>query len=173
MYIVIRLWHRKKTERSIRKLIREAKEEVDVLLPSLSDFSSNEEMGEPERIPLGDYMRLDNIIEVTHGFQPANPIRFDIKHSFLFALRDNQFRGSETEDGIVHLNHFSEACITINPTWVTKSDKRLHLFINSISGRAKDWLNALPSGTIASWDDLKKAFVRHFFLKVKFLEKGK
>ena len=49
--------------------------------------------------------------------------------------------------------------------------KRLHLFVYSLSGRAKDWLNALPSGVIATWDDLKKSFLHRFYPTVKYLEK--
>lgn len=59
-----------KTEIAIRKAIWEAREATTVPLPSFSDLSSNEEMGEPKRIALGDCRRLDNIDEVTQGFQP-------------------------------------------------------------------------------------------------------
>jgi len=58
-----------KTERAIRKAIKEAAEAATVPLSSLSDYSSNKEMGEPERITLGDYRRLDNIDEVV-GVSP-------------------------------------------------------------------------------------------------------
>lgn len=64
-------------DKTILKAIREA---TIAPLPSLSDFSSDEEMGEPERITLWNYKRLDNIDEVTQGFQPVNPVHFDIKH---------------------------------------------------------------------------------------------
>lgn len=47
------------------------------------------------------------------------------------------------------------------------------MFVYSLSGRTKDWLNALPSGTKATLDDLKKEFLRRFFLTTKYLEKRK
>jgi hypothetical protein len=105
------------------------------------------------------------------GFQPVNHVLFDIKHSVLSALRENQFAGRETEDCNAHLNNFLEACSNINDTRVSESDKRLRLFVYSLSGRAKDWLNALPSGVIATWDDLKKSFLHRFYPTVKYLEK--
>jgi len=69
-----------KIERAIQKVIQEAREAAVIPLPSLSDFSSDEEMGELERVTLGDHGNLDNINEVTQGFQLVNPNLFVIKH---------------------------------------------------------------------------------------------
>jgi len=103
-----------------------------------------------ERITLGDYGRLDNLDEVAQGFQPANPVFFDIKNSVLNTLKVNQFSGKDDEDCNIHLTDFLEACNTINPDEVSESDKRLRLFGYSHKGHAKDWFNALPSGNIAT-----------------------
>jgi len=40
-------------------------------------------MGDELRITLGDYERLDNLDEVSLGFQPSNPVVFDIKNSVM------------------------------------------------------------------------------------------
>jgi len=105
-------------------------------------------MGDHPRITLGDYGRLDNIEEVSLGFQPANPVVFNIKNGFMLYLKSNQFSGKESEDCNTHLTHFLVACNTINPAGVLKYDKRLRLFGCSLTGRANDWLDRLPSGTI-------------------------
>ena len=63
-------------------------------------------MGDIEHITLGDYGRLKNIDEVTQRFQPVNPYLFDIKHSVIAALRENQFSGREYEDYNAHLTYF-------------------------------------------------------------------
>ena len=34
--------------------------------------------------------------------------------------------------------------------------------------RVKDWLNALPSGTISTWDELKMIFLSRFFPTMKY-----
>jgi hypothetical protein len=47
------------------------------------------------------------------------------------------------------------------------------LFVYSLSGRTKDRINTLPCGTKATWDDLKKAFLRRFFPTTKYLENRK
>lgn len=64
------------------------------LTPGDSDFSSEKsEMGDILRIILWDYGMLDNLEEVSLGFQSENPIAFDTENSTLNALKDNQFFG--------------------------------------------------------------------------------
>jgi len=73
-----------KTKRAIQKAIREI---AAVQLSSLSESSSDKEMGKPERITLGYYGRLETIGEVGYGFKTMNPVLFDINHSVLVSLR--------------------------------------------------------------------------------------
>jgi len=56
------------------------------------------EMGNERHITLGDYGRLDNLDEISLGFQTANSMVFDIKNSVKVNLISNQFSGKETED---------------------------------------------------------------------------
>jgi len=55
-------------------------------------------MGNERHITLGDYGRLDNLDEISLGFQTANSMVFDIKNSVKVNLISNQFSGKETED---------------------------------------------------------------------------
>ena len=68
-------------------------------------------MGEEYRITLGDYGRLDNMDEVSLGFQPAKPVVFDIKNSVMIYLKSNPFSGKETDDCNAHLKHFLDTVI--------------------------------------------------------------
>ncbi|KEH22526.1 hypothetical protein MTR_7g052605 [Medicago truncatula] len=56
----------------------------------------------------------------------------------------------------------------INLEGVSKSNKRL-FFVYFLKGCANDWLNALPSGTIATWNQLKRAyyFLNRFFPTIR------
>jgi len=102
-------------------------------------------MGEEIRITLGYYGRLDNLDEVSLGFQTANPVVFAIKNSVMMNLKSNQFLGKGMEYCNAHLTHFLDACSTINPVEVSESDKRLRFFSYSLTGRARDWLDALQA----------------------------
>ena len=98
---------------------------------------------------------------------------FDIKNGVMMNLKSNQFSCKETEDCNAHLKHFLDVCNTINPTGVSKSDKRLKLFGYSLTGKARDWLDALPSGSIETWDQLKREFLDRYFPTAKYLARKK
>jgi hypothetical protein len=107
---------------------------------------------ENPRITLGDYERVDNLDEVSLGFQPTNSVVFDIKNNVMINLKSNQFSGKESDDCNAHLTHFLDACNTINQPEVSESYKCLRLFEYSLTRQAKDWLDTLPRGTITTWD---------------------
>jgi hypothetical protein len=48
----------------------------------------------PPRGTMGDYCRRTDAGQISMGFQPANPVTFDIKNTILSGLRENQFDGS-------------------------------------------------------------------------------
>ncbi|GAU51742.1 hypothetical protein TSUD_415390, partial [Trifolium subterraneum] len=105
------------------------------------------------------------------GFQPVNPVSFDIKNTVLSALKENQFSGSESECPNIHLARFYEACGYTDLAGVSESNKKLRLFPLSLTGRAKDWIDTLPPNTITSWDELELKFCERYFPIHKFLER--
>ncbi|KAK2431143.1 hypothetical protein QL285_029409 [Trifolium repens] len=156
------------TKRAIR-LAHLAQEEIEV---------EHFEMGEPNPPPpppprrtLGDYGQWDDGQLANLGFQPANPVNFDIKNSVINALKEDQYSGAESQCPNLHLGRFYEACDYTDPPGVTESQKRLRLFKFSLTGRAKDWLDTLPSGAINTWQELERKFLERYFPIHKFLEK--
>ncbi|PNX89570.1 hypothetical protein L195_g045690, partial [Trifolium pratense] len=125
----------------------------------------------PPRRTLGDYGRRDDDVLANQGFQPANPVSFDIKNTVLSALKENPYSGAESQCPNLHLSHFYEACDYTDPPGVSESDKRLRLFKHSLSGRAKDWLDTILAGTIATWRQLERKFLDRYFPIHKFLER--
>jgi len=111
--------------------------------------------------------------EVSLGIQPATPVVFDIKNSVMMSLKSNPFSGKETEDCNAHLKHFIDVCSTINPAGVLESNKRVRLFVYSITERARDWLYDLPRGSIETWDQLKREFLDRYFPTAKYLARKK
>jgi hypothetical protein len=124
----------------------------------------------PSRRTLGDYGIGTHRCLITHGFQPANPVAFNIKNSVLAGLRENQYGGS-LQDPYEHLSLFYESCLFCCPDGVTEDQKKLQLFALTLTGRAKDWLHALPNGTIQKWDELEEKFLKRFFPLSKLLKK--
>lgn len=58
----------------------------------------------------GDYFRCIDADQISRGFQPVNPVNFDIKNSMLHGLRDNPFDGHAICDALEHLAKFYEIC---------------------------------------------------------------
>ncbi|GAU38529.1 hypothetical protein TSUD_148110 [Trifolium subterraneum] len=79
--------------------------------------------------------------------------------------------GQRNNGGIANLGHFYDACDYTDPPGISESDKRLRLFKFSLTGRAKDSLDTIPPGTIATWQDLERKFKDRYFPIHKFLER--
>ncbi|WJX89503.1 hypothetical protein P8452_71495 [Trifolium repens] len=124
----------------------------------------------PERT-LGDYGQRNNAGDANLGFQPINPVSFDIKNTVLNALKENQYTGAATQCPNLHLEYFYEACDYIDPPNISDSDKKLRLFKLSLAGGARDWIDTLPPNTIGTWDALATKFKDRYFPIHKFLER--
>ena len=73
----------------------------------------------PSRRTLGDYGIGTHQCLITHGFQPANPVAFNIKNSILVGLRETQYDGGSLQDSYEHLSIFYESCLFCCPDGVT------------------------------------------------------
>ncbi|GAU43677.1 hypothetical protein TSUD_302400 [Trifolium subterraneum] len=135
-----------------------AEEDINILVP-------------PPRRTLGDYGERNVRGVANLGFQPVNPVTFDIKNTVISALKEDQYSGSESQCPNLHLSHFYDACDYTDPPGISESDKRLRLFKFSLTGRAKDWLDTIPPGTIATWQELERKFKDRYFPIHKFLER--
>ncbi|MCI32048.1 hypothetical protein A2U01_0053260, partial [Trifolium medium] len=74
----------------------------------------------PPRRTLGDYGMRNNGEIANLGFQPVNPVAFDIKNSVISALIEDQYSGAESQSPNLHLSHFYEACDYTNPPRVSE-----------------------------------------------------
>ncbi|PNX60028.1 putative athila retroelement ORF1 protein, partial [Trifolium pratense] len=72
---------------------------------------------------LGDYGQRNNGELANLGFQPRNPVSFEIKNSVLSALKEDQFSGSESQCPNLHVQKFYEACAYTDPPGVSESAK--------------------------------------------------
>jgi hypothetical protein len=170
-----------KTTRANRRAVRLARSAEGTSQDSSSmDIQPTEPefiiMGEPppqqQRPMMGDYGLDANHGHLTHVFQPANLVAFDIKSSVQQNLNENPYDGSDDRSPHEHLSHFHETCqFCVLPANVTESQKKLRLFPFPLTSRAKDWLLSIPSGTIQTWDELELKFLKRFFPMSKNWEK--
>jgi len=79
---------------------------------------------QPQRPKYGDYGLANNLGRLTHTFQPANPVAFNIKTTVLNGFRDKQFYGEEGRSPHEHLSHFTKTCeFCVPPATVTDDQK--------------------------------------------------
>ncbi|KAG9458301.1 hypothetical protein H6P81_002809 [Aristolochia fimbriata] len=96
---------------------------------------------------------------------------FDFKPQLLLMLQTlYQFSGLDNEDPNDHLERFLNLCDTFKYNGVSVDAARLRLFKFTLGGRAKTWLNTLPAGSIATWEDLQKKFLGKYFPPAKTIK---
>ncbi len=88
---------------------------------------------------------------------------FELKPALLQIVQQNQFSGSPTEDPNLHLSVFVQYADTLKADGVGAEAIRLRLFPFSLRDRARAWLQALPSNSITTWNELKKQFLARYF----------
>lgn len=120
-------------------------------------------MVNPPRQTMRDYYKRTDIGRISLGFQPSNHVTFAIKNVVLVGLRDNQFDVSIIRDMWEHVIYFYETCSLCNLDGLTESRVKLRLFGFSLTRRAKDWLQCLPSGIDQTWTELEENFLERFF----------
>ncbi|XP_071727156.1 uncharacterized protein [Rutidosis leptorrhynchoides] len=92
---------------------------------------------------------------------PQLTVLYKLKSSLIHLLPS--FNGLVGEDPHKHLKEFHVVCSTQKPRDVTEEQIKLLAFPFYLAGKAKDWLYYLPSGTITTWDEMKKQFFEKFF----------
>src|SRR4051812_33277554 len=93
---------------------------------------------------------------------------FEIKTGLITLIQQTvQFFGLPSEDPNQHLIDFLETCDLVKFKGVKSDAIRLRLFKYSLRDKARLWLQSLEAGSITTWDELKKAFLQHYFSMAK------
>ena len=95
-----------------------------------------------------DYLDLDASFELRSGLIHLLPT----------------FRGLAGEDPHKHLKEFHVVCSSMKPHGISEEQIKLRAFPFSLADLAKDWLYYLASGSITSWNELKRLFLEKYFL---------
>ncbi|XP_071905856.1 uncharacterized protein [Coffea arabica] len=91
----------------------------------------------------------------------AENTAFELKSGLIQLLPS--FHGLSGEEPHKHVKEFEVVCSSMKPPGVTEEQIRLRAFPFSLKDAAKDWLYYLPAGSITTWAQLKKKFLKKFF----------
>ena len=89
-------------------------------------------------------------------------IAFELKSGLIHLFLT--FHGLAGEDPHKHLKELHVVCTIMKPTGVTEDQIKLRAFPFSLKDSAKDWLYYLPSGSIKTWNEMKRLFLEKYFL---------
>ncbi|GJV62947.1 reverse transcriptase domain-containing protein [Tanacetum coccineum] len=105
----------------------------------------------------------------TEGYEDAivvpeiNANNFEIKHGLLNLVQNKQFFGHDKEDPHAHIRYFNKITSTMKFPNVLSTSVKLMLFLFSLEGAARIWLDKEPPRSILTWDDLVSKFINKFF----------
>ncbi|XP_050122210.1 uncharacterized protein LOC126599796 isoform X2 [Malus sylvestris] len=113
--------------------------------------------------------RLDNAVPLCIQYPVAaqgKTDEFELKSSLLHHIP--KYHGLSMEDPNKHLKEFEVVCSSMTPINVDGSILKmkafpLKAFPFSLMDKVKDWLYELASGTVTSWESMKRAFLEKFF----------
>nr|GEX83390.1 reverse transcriptase domain-containing protein [Tanacetum cinerariifolium] len=105
----------------------------------------------------------------TKGYEDAIVVpaitadNFELKHGLLTLVQNKQFFGHDKEDPHAHIRYFNKITSTLKYPNVTNTSIKLMLFLFSLEGAARSWLEKEPPRSIFTWDDLVSKFINQFF----------
>ena len=149
----------------LRKEARKNSEKQNLTLDSLfaSDFDLEEKEVMAENQTLKELATPDlnqQPLCITFPTLDATTT-FELKSGLIHILPT--FHGLAGEDPHKHLKELHVVCTSMKPMGVTKDQIKLRVFPFSLKDSAKDWLYYLPSGSIKTWNEMKKLFLKKYF----------
>ncbi|GJR33192.1 reverse transcriptase domain-containing protein [Tanacetum coccineum] len=133
--------------------------------------NNNQEPPNPPVVTMADNRTMAEMLQAptrVRGWQSVVPVisrgqNFEIKHSLLTLVQNKQFFGHDKEDPHAHIRYFNKITSTMKFPNVPSTSVKLMLFLFSLEGAARIWLEKEPPRSILTWDDLVSKFINQFF----------
>ena len=92
---------------------------------------------------------------------PQLEVAFELKSGMIHLLPT--FHGFTGEDPKKHLKEFHVVSSSMKPTGISEEKVKLRAFPFFLVDSAKECLYYLPSGTVTTWNTMKKLFLEKYF----------
>ncbi|GKD91286.1 reverse transcriptase domain-containing protein, partial [Tanacetum coccineum] len=119
---------------------------------------------------LADTRTMSELLQApTEGYGDAIVIpailakKFELKVGLLQLVTSSQFHGFERDDPHAHIRWFNKITSTLKYKNVSHEAIKLMLFLFSLEGAVRIWLEKEPPHSIPTWEDLVSKFVNYFF----------
>ncbi|GJY76609.1 reverse transcriptase domain-containing protein [Tanacetum coccineum] len=121
-------------------------------------------------VTIDDTRTMAQLLEApTVGYEDAIVVpeitadNFELKHGLLTLVQNKQFFGHDKEDPHAHIRYFNKITSTMKFPNVPSTSVKLMLFLFSLEGATRIWLEKEPPRSIITWDDLVSKFINKFF----------
>nr|GEX16333.1 reverse transcriptase domain-containing protein [Tanacetum cinerariifolium] len=136
---------------------RQRKQNSNIVEPKVQtivQMADNRTMAQMLQAPIEGY---EDAIVVP----PINANNFELKQTLINLVQSNQFTGRQ--DPHNHLRFFNKVTSTFRHPEVPNTMIKLLLFLFSLEGEARIWLDKEPPRSILTWEDLVSKFINQFF----------
>nr|GEV58810.1 hypothetical protein [Tanacetum cinerariifolium] len=123
---------------------------VELKIRTIVEMADNRTMAQMLQAPIEGY---EDAIVVP----PINANNFELKQTLINLVQSNQFTGRQ--DPHNHLRFFNKATSTFRHPEVPNTTINLLLFLFSLEGEARTWLDKEPPRSILTWEDLVSKFI--------------
>jgi len=101
----------------------------------------------------------------------TNGNNFELKSQIINTLP--KFHGMESEDVYFFIRKFEEVCLLMIIPQLGEDAVRLWFILFALKELAKKWLYSLTVGSISSWNDFLKVFLKNFTQSIRPLSSRK
>ncbi|GJU88396.1 hypothetical protein Tco_1300819 [Tanacetum coccineum] len=115
----------------------------------------------PPVVTMDDNRTMAQLLEApTEGYEDAIVVpeitadNFELKYGLLTLVQNKQIFGHDKEDPHAHIHYFNKITSTMKFPNVPSTSVKLMLFLFSLEGTARIWLEKEPPRSILTWDDL-------------------
>nr|GEW15111.1 hypothetical protein [Tanacetum cinerariifolium] len=121
-------------------------------------------------VTMADQRTMAQLLQApTEGYEDAIVVpaitadNFELKHGLINLVQNKQFFGHDKEDPHAHISYFKKITSTMRVPNVPSSSIKLMLFLFSLEGASRIWLEKEPPRSILTLDDLVSKFINQFF----------
>ncbi|GKF91259.1 zinc knuckle CX2CX4HX4C containing protein [Tanacetum coccineum] len=90
-------------------------------------------------------------------------VNFEIKSQFMRELKEDTFSRNKIKDADDHVDRVLNIVSLFNIARVSQDAVLLRVFLFTLTGSAKRWVDRLTTGAVNTWDLLKKAFIQRYY----------
>ncbi|GKA62905.1 hypothetical protein Tco_0762424 [Tanacetum coccineum] len=117
-----------------------------------------------------DTFTLEQYMVLTRGSQGpgvvmpeiGNNVNFEIEGQFIRELREITFLGCKKDDAYEHVERVLDIVGLFSIQGISHDVVMLRVFVITLIGAAKRWIDRLPSRSIDTWDLIEKAFIERY-----------